>query len=73
LANQEHRSTAPVRKMRRRRRQGNPTLEKNNSIDDLVGNEENEHSVSDPKRTMINMTMSLVMFTKKVSQRGNHG
>jgi hypothetical protein len=40
LANQEHRNTAPIRNMGRRRRQGNPTHQ-NNSVEDLVGNEEN--------------------------------
>jgi hypothetical protein len=35
-------STALIRSMGKRRRQGNPTPQKNNSIKDLVGNEENE-------------------------------
>jgi hypothetical protein len=33
---------------RRRRRNGNHTPQKNNSIEDSVGDEENEYSVSDP-------------------------
>jgi hypothetical protein len=40
-----------------RRRQGNLTPQKtNNSIEELVGNEENEYSVPDPNRTMLIMT-----------------
>jgi hypothetical protein len=35
--------------MGRRRRQGNSRTQKNNSVEDLVGNEENEHPVPDPK------------------------
>jgi hypothetical protein len=41
--------------MGRRRRQGNSTPQKNNSIEDLVGNE-NEYTVPDPNRMMINIT-----------------
>jgi hypothetical protein len=31
----------------------------NNSIEDLVGNEENEYPILEPNRTMINMTSEL--------------
>jgi hypothetical protein len=52
--------------MERRRRQENPTPKKtNNSIEDLVQNEENEYPVPDPNRTMINIPMSSVTPTKK--------
>jgi transcriptional regulator of heat shock response len=43
--------------MWRRRRPGSPTPQNTkNSIEDLVGNEENEYPVPDPNRTMINIT-----------------
>jgi hypothetical protein len=43
--------------MVRRRRPGNPTPQKtNNSIEDLVKNEENEYPVLDPNRTRTNIT-----------------
>jgi hypothetical protein len=35
-------------------RQGNYTSQKNNSIENLVGNEQNEHPVPDPNKIMIN-------------------
>jgi hypothetical protein len=46
--------------------QGNSTPQKtNNSIEDLVRNEENEYPVPDPNRAMINMTNDLnVMHTE---------
>jgi hypothetical protein len=54
-----------------RRRQGNNTLQKKkNSLEDLVGNEQKEYSVPDPKNTMI---MSSATPTKKISQRGALG
>jgi hypothetical protein len=59
--------------MGRRRRQGNCTLQKNNSIEDLVGNEENEYPVPDPNETMINITNEISGTHKKISQTGNHG
>jgi hypothetical protein len=37
----------------RRRRQGNYIPQRNYSIEDLVGNEENEHQAPDPNKTMI--------------------
>jgi hypothetical protein len=37
--------------MGRRRRLGNCTPQQNNSIEDLVENEENEYPVSDPNKT----------------------
>jgi hypothetical protein len=52
--------------MRRRRRQGNSISQKtNNSIEDLLGNEEYEYSVLDPNRTMINMTKDINDVHKK--------
>jgi hypothetical protein len=38
-------------------------------MEDLVGNEENEYSVPDPNKTMINVTNE----PTKISQHGNHG
>jgi hypothetical protein len=50
----------------RRRRPGNLTPQKTkNSIEDLVGNEEIEYSVPDPKQTMINITNELSDTPKK--------
>jgi hypothetical protein len=40
-----------------------------NSIEDLVGNEENEYQVPDPKKTMTNITNELNDVHKKISQR----
>jgi hypothetical protein len=37
--------------MERRRRDGNHTPQKNNSIEDLVGNEENGYPVPDPQQS----------------------
>jgi hypothetical protein len=52
--------------MERRRRPGNPTPQKtNNSIEDLVGNEESEHLLPDPNRTMTNITNNLSDTYKK--------
>jgi hypothetical protein len=48
-----------------RRRQENSTHEKNNSIEDLVGNEDNEYPVPDPNRTLINTTNDLSDIHKK--------
>jgi hypothetical protein len=60
--------------MGRRRRQGNSTPQKDNSIEDLVGNEENEYSVPDSNRTVINITNELSdIHKKKTSQRENLG
>jgi hypothetical protein len=42
--------------MGRRRRDGNHSLHKNNSIQDSVGSEENGYPVPDPNKTMINVT-----------------
>jgi hypothetical protein len=42
--------------MGRRRRDGNHTPQKNNSIEDSMGNEENGYPVPDPNKTMINLT-----------------
>jgi hypothetical protein len=42
-----------------RSRDGNNTLQKNNSIEDLVGNEENGYPVPDLKKITINMTKEL--------------
>jgi hypothetical protein len=38
-----------------------------------LGKEENEYSVPDPKRKMINITNELSDAHKKISQRGNYG
>jgi cell division ATPase FtsA len=52
--------------MGRRRRPGNLTPQKtNNSIEELMGNEESEYLVPDPKRTMINITSELSDAHKK--------
>jgi hypothetical protein len=57
-----------------RRRSGNPAPQKtNNSIEDLVGNEENEYPVPDPNRIGINITSELSDIHKKISQRGSYG
>jgi hypothetical protein len=51
-----------------RRKPGKPTHQKtSNSIEDLVGNEENEYVVPDPNRTMINITNDLNDAHKKKS------
>jgi uncharacterized FlaG/YvyC family protein len=42
--------------MGRRRRDGNHSPQKNNSIQDSEGNEENGYAVPDPNKTMINVT-----------------
>jgi hypothetical protein len=42
--------------MGKKRRDGNHTPQKNNSIEDSVGNEENEYPFPDPNKTMINVT-----------------
>jgi hypothetical protein len=39
-----------------KRREGNNTPQKKNSIEDLVGNEENGYPVPDPNKTMTNVT-----------------
>jgi hypothetical protein len=59
--------------MGRRRWQGNCTSQENNSIEDLVRDEENEYPVPDPHRTMINTINELSDTHKKNFQRGNHG
>jgi hypothetical protein len=59
--------------MGRRRRQGNSSSQwTNNLIEDLVGKEENEYPVPDPKRMMINMTREHNDVHEKISQRGNY-
>jgi hypothetical protein len=57
--------------MGRRKRNVNSTPQKN-SLEDLVGNEENEYQVPDPNRTVINITNEL-NDTLKISQREYHG
>jgi predicted transcriptional regulator len=52
----------------RRRRKGNCTPQKNNSIEDLVGNEENEYPVPDLNKTMINVTNELSDTYKKIKE-----
>jgi hypothetical protein len=56
-----------------RRREGNYTPQKNNSVEYLVGNEENGYSVLDANKTMINFTNEPSDTHKKIPQRGNHG
>jgi hypothetical protein len=51
--------------MLERRRQGNCTPQKKNSIEDLVGNEDNEYPVPDCNRAMINITTELSDAHKK--------
>jgi hypothetical protein len=46
---------------------------KNNSVEDLVGNEENAYPIPDPEKTIINVTNDPIDAHKKISQRGNHG
>jgi hypothetical protein len=50
------------------RRGVNHSPQKNNSIQDSVGNEENGYPVSDPNKTMINVTKE----TSDAHKRGNH-
>jgi hypothetical protein len=57
LAYQEHSGTAPSEVMGRRRRNGNHSPQKNNSIQDSVGNEENGYPVPDLNKTMIYISM----------------
>jgi hypothetical protein len=49
--------------MRRRRRDANSS--KNNSIDDLVGNEDNGYPIPGPNKTMINVTNEASYTYKK--------
>jgi hypothetical protein len=47
---------------------------KNNSTEDLLGNEENRYPVSNPNKTIINVNNELCnAHKKKIPQRGNHG
>jgi hypothetical protein len=39
-----------------RRRDGNYTLQKNNSMENLMGNEDNGYPVPDPNKRMINVS-----------------
>jgi hypothetical protein len=52
-----------------RRRDGNYTLKKNDSIQYSVGNEENGNSVPDPNKTMINVTKEPSDAHKKVPSK----
>jgi hypothetical protein len=45
--------------MGRRRKDGNYSLQKNNSIQDSVGNEENGYPIPDRNKTMINVAEEL--------------
>jgi hypothetical protein len=56
-----------------RRREGNYTPQKNNSMEDLVGNEGNGYPVSDPNQTMINVSNEPSDTHKKIPHKGNHG
>jgi hypothetical protein len=53
-----------------RRRPGNPISQNiNNSIENLVRNEENEYPVHDPNRTMINITNEISDAHKKTLKK----
>jgi hypothetical protein len=52
-----------------RRRDGNYYPQKNNSIQDSVGNEENGNSVLDLNKTMINVTKESSDTHKKYSKK----
>jgi hypothetical protein len=56
-----------------RRKDENHPLQKNNSIQDSVGNEENGYPVFDPNKTMINITKEPSDTHQKNPQRGNLG
>jgi hypothetical protein len=51
--------------MGRRRRQGNSIPQKDNSIKDLVVNEENKYQIPEPKRIMINIPNELSDIHRK--------
>jgi hypothetical protein len=57
--------------MERRKRNGNHFPQKNNSIQDSVGNEENSYPVTDPNKTMINVTKKPSDTHKKKPSRRN--
>jgi hypothetical protein len=57
--------------MGRRRRDGNHGPQKNNSIQDSVGNEENGYPVPDLNKTMINVTKEPSDAHQKNPQRRN--
>jgi hypothetical protein len=59
LDNKKYSCITPIRRMKRRGREGNCTLQKKNSIEDLVGSEENAYSVPDTNKIMINVTNEL--------------
>jgi hypothetical protein len=52
-----------------RRRDGNYSPQKNNSIQDSLGNEENRYPVPDPNKAMINVTKGPSDANKKPSKR----
>jgi hypothetical protein len=53
----------------RKRTEGNYTPQQNNSMEDLVGNEENGYPVPDPNKTMITISNEPVIPTKNPSKR----
>jgi hypothetical protein len=59
--------------MGRRRRESNHTPQKNNTIEDLVGNEENGYPVPDSHKKMINVSIEHHDTHKTIPQIGNHG
>jgi hypothetical protein len=76
LATEQHRSTSHHRTWEEEE-EGKEILhpkpqKTNNSIQDLVGNKENEHTVPDPNRTMPNITIELSNTHKKISQGGTY-
>jgi hypothetical protein len=54
-----------------RRRDRNHSPQKNNSIQDSIGNEENGYQVPDPNKTMINVTKEPNDAYKKIPPRKN--
>jgi hypothetical protein len=56
-----------------RRREGNYTIQKNNSMEDLVRNEENGYSVPDPNKIMTNVSNEPSDVHIKLPQGGTHG
>jgi predicted RND superfamily exporter protein len=59
--------------MGRRRRDKNHSPQKDNSINDSVGNKENGYSIPDSNKTMINVTKETSNDHKENPQRGNLG
>jgi hypothetical protein len=56
-----------------RRRDGNHTPQKSNSVQDSMGNEGNRYQIPDLNKTLINVTKEPSDVNKKIPQRGNIG